>query len=106
MPYGPASPAGGGFNFGVGASGARAVYAPTPTIPDDLRDQQINTVAIAHFIVKADGSDEVVLSQPTMNPELNQILINTLRQWRFFPAIRKGVPIVSEFDVRIPITVQ
>jgi protein TonB len=104
--HGPASPAGSGFNLGGGASGARAVYAPTPAIPDDLRDQQIDTVAIAHFIVKADGTDDVTLSQPTSIPELNQILLDTLKQWRFFPALRNGVAIDSEFDVRIPITVQ
>jgi protein TonB len=104
--HGPASPAGSGFNLGGGASGARAVYAPTPTIPDDLRDQQIDTVAIAHFVVKADGTDDVTLSQPTSIPELNQVLLDTLKQWRFFPAVRNGVAIDSEFDVRIPITVQ
>lgn len=103
---GPAGARGGGPGIGSDAAGARAIFAPTPTIPDDLRQDTINTVAIAHFIVKADGSDEVALSQPTMNPELNQILINTLKQWRFFPAIRKGVAIDSEFDVRIPVTVR
>ncbi len=107
-PANPGAPGavGGGPGLGGDAAGARAIFAPTPAIPDDLRQDAINAVAIAHFIVKADGSDEVVLSQPTMNPELNQILINTLKQWRFFPAIRKGVAIDSEFDVRIPVTVR
>ncbi len=95
----------GGAGIGGDAAGARAIYAPVPTIPDDLRQDAINAIAVAHFIVKADGSDEVVLSQPTANPELNQVLINTLKEWRFFPAIKSGVAIDSEFDVRIPITV-
>jgi protein TonB len=46
------------------------------------------------------------LEQPTPNPRLNQILLNTLRQWKFFPAMKDGIAINSEFDVRIPITVQ
>ena len=49
---------------------------------------------------------EVTLAQPTPNPRLNQILLNTLREWKFFPAMRDGIAINSEFDVRIPITVQ
>ncbi len=104
--HGSAAPAGSGVKFGGGVSGARAVYAPTPAIPDDLRDQPIDTVAIAHFLVRADGTDVVLLSQPTSLPELNRVLIDTLKQWRFFPAVRNGVAIDSEFDVRIPITVQ
>jgi protein TonB len=49
---------------------------------------------------------EVVLAQPTSNPQLNEILLDTLKQWRFFPAMKGGVAENSEFDVRIPITVQ
>jgi protein TonB len=112
----PSPPAGGGVPGGAGSgsgaglgsdtAGARAIYAPTPTIPDDLREDALNAIAIAHFKVGYDGQVEVVLAKPTSNPELNQILLDTLKQWKFFPATRSGVAILSEFDVRIPITVQ
>ena len=46
----------------------------------------------------------MTLAQPTPNPRLNQILLNTLREWKFFPAMKDGIAINSEFDVRIPIT--
>jgi protein TonB len=97
---------GGGAGIGNDASGARAIYAPTPTIPEDLRENVFQAVAIAHFKVSPDGTVEVTLAQPTLNPRLNQILLNTLREWKFFPAMKDGIAINSEFDVRIPITVQ
>jgi len=97
---------GSGAGIGNDASGARAIYAPTPTIPDDLREDVFEAVAIAHFKVGPDGSVEVTLAQPTPNPRINQILLNTLREWKFFPAMKDGIAINSEFDVRIPITVQ
>jgi protein TonB len=97
---------GNGAGLGNDASGARAIYAPTPTIPDDLRENVFEAVAVAHFKVSPDGAVEVTLAQPTPNPRLNQILLNTLRQWKFFPAMRDGIAINSEFDVRIPITVE
>jgi len=97
---------GSGAGIGNDASGARAIYAPTPTIPDELRENVFQAVAIAHFKVGPDGAVEVTLEQPTPNPRLNQILLNTLRQWKFFPAMKDGIAINSEFDVRIPITVQ
>jgi periplasmic protein TonB len=97
---------GSGGGLGNDASGARAIYAPTPTIPDDLREDVFQAIAVAHFKVSPDGTVEVTLAQATPNPRLNQILLNTLRQWKFFPAMRDGIAINSEFDVRIPITVQ
>jgi protein TonB len=97
---------GNGAGLGNDASGARAIYAPTPEIPDDLRENVFEAVAIAHFKVGADGAVEVTLAQATQNPRLNQILLDTLRQWKFFPAMKDGIAINSEFDVRIPISVQ
>lgn len=95
-----------GAGIGNDASGARAIFAPTPTIPDDMRENVFSAVAVAHFRVSPDGTVEVTLAQPTLNPRLNQILLNVLRQWKFFPAMRDGIAINSEFDVRIPISVQ
>jgi protein TonB len=100
------SGSGSGAGLGSDSAGARAIYAPTPTIPDDLRDQIFNAVAVAHFKVAPDGTVEVALTKPTDNPSLNAILIDTLKQWRFFPAMRNGVAVASEFDLRIPITVR
>ncbi|HTW86717.1 MAG TPA: energy transducer TonB [Candidatus Binataceae bacterium] len=102
----------GGFGSGSGAglgsdnAGARAIYAPTPEIPDDLREETFNAVAVAHFKVAADGTVEVTLTKATENPSLNAILLNTLKQWRFFPAMRNGVAVNAEFDLRIPISVR
>jgi protein TonB len=87
-------------------SGARAIYAPVPEIPDDLREQAMVAVAVAHFEIGYDGHVQVSLTQPTMNPELNALLIETLKQWKFAPATRNGVAIASQFDIRIPVTVQ
>ena len=98
--------AAGGSGLGSDSLGARAIYSPVPEIPDDLRDQAFEAVAIAHFEVSYDGKVKVALTKPTSDPRVNQILLDTLRQWRFFPAMRGGVAIDSAFDLRIPISVQ
>ena len=97
---------GSGAGIGSDSSGARAVYAPTPAIPDDLREDAFSTMAIAQFKVSPDGDVEVTLVKPTPNPRLNQILLDTLKQWKFFPAMKEGIAIASQFEVRIPIAVQ
>lgn len=97
---------GSGAGIGSDSSGARAMYAPAPTIPDDMRENPFSTVAVARFKVSPEGDVSVTLVKPTPNPRLNQILLDTLKQWKFFPAMKDGVVINSEFDVRIPIAVQ
>lgn len=97
---------GSGAGVGSDSGGARAIYAPTPEIPDDMREDPFQAVAMAHFKVSADGQVEVVLVKSTQSPRLNEILLETLKQWRFFPAMRGGVAVDSEFDVRIPISIQ
>ena len=104
-PQGKAS-TGGGSGLGSDSLGARAIYSPVPKIPDDLREVAFEAVAVAHFEVSYDGNVKVTLAQPTADPRINQILLSTLRQWRFFPAMKGGVAIDSAFDVRIPISVQ
>ena len=97
---------GGGGGIGTDTVGARAIYAPTPVIPDDLREDVMQTEAVAHFDVSFDGTSVVTLEKPTSNPRLNQVLLDSLKQWKFFPAVKNGVAIPSSFEVRIPISVQ
>ncbi|MFZ0889858.1 MAG: hypothetical protein WA005_15540 [Candidatus Binataceae bacterium] len=97
----------GSLEGGVSESvGARALNAPVPQIPDDLRENVFSALAIAHFVVDREGHVQVTLVQPTSSPRLNQIILVTLRTWKFSPATSNGIPVASEFDLRIPIAVQ
>jgi protein TonB len=96
----------GGGGIGTDTVGAHAIYAPTPVIPDDLREDVMQTEAVARFNVSFDGICEVTLEKPTSSPRLNQVLLETLKQWKFFPAVKNGIAIPSSFEVRIPISVQ
>ncbi|MFM0736469.1 TonB family protein [Paraburkholderia xenovorans] len=85
----------------AGNSPARAISQPLPAVPDELREEAYQTVAIAHLVIHTDGSVAVELTKPTRYPRLNQILLETLRNWRFFPAIRDGHPVETQQDVRV-----
>ena len=91
---------------GTQQMGARALYQPKPTLPEDLRDETIHTVLVARFHINPDGSATVELIQPTPNPRINQSFLNTLKTWRFFPAIQAGKPVASVLDVKLPIDVE
>jgi protein TonB len=86
--------------------GARALYKPLPEIPDALRHRSIDVVALARFKVAADGSAQVELIEPTSDPDLNRALLDSLKRWRFFPAMQNGKPVASSVDIRIPVSVK
>ena len=86
--------------------GARALYQPKPKLPESLRDETIHTVVMARFHIKPDGSSTVELIQAAPNPRINQLILNTLKTWRFFPAIEGGKPVASEQDVKVAIDVE
>jgi protein TonB len=89
-----------------GRLGAHAIYQPALKIPDDLREQALSTTAVARFSVAVDGSVSVELIKPTPNPRLNQILLEQLKAWKFFPATEDGKPVVSSQDIRVKVDVQ
>lgn len=91
---------------GGGQMGARAVYKPLPEIPDALRRRNLDLVALARFKVAADGSAQVELIEPTSEPDLNRALLDSLKRWRFFPAMQNGKPVASSVDIRIPVSVK
>jgi protein TonB len=81
--------------------GAQAIVHPYPVIPDELREAAMQESATARFHVHADGSVEVELIKPTQNLRLNRLLLEALRKWRFFPALREGAPVDSMQDLTI-----
>jgi protein TonB len=91
---------------GSGHTGARVITQPLPEIPDDLREAAYHAIALVRFTIHPDGSVEVELLQPTQQPRLNQLLLASLHNWRFFPATENGKPVKSHQDVRVHLVVQ
>jgi len=71
-----------------------------------MRDEVMEAVAIARFKVMHDGQVFVSLSKATEFERLNSIIVQKLREWRFAPAVSNGVPVDSDAEVRLLITVQ
>jgi len=91
---------------GTDSMSARAIYKPMPEIPEALRRRTIDLVAVARFRVDATGRAQVELVEPTLDPDLNRALLESLQRWRFFPATQAGRPVASTIDVRIPVSVK
>jgi protein TonB len=90
----------------TGTNGAQAIVRPMPKIPDDLRQDALSASALARFHVATDGTATVELVKPTPNPRLNRLLLDTLKNWRFFPAMKDGKPVASTQEIVIKIEVK
>jgi protein TonB len=53
-----------------------------------------------------DGSVTVELIKPTQNPRLNRLLLDTLKNWKFFPAMKEGKPVASIENIVIRVQVK
>jgi len=87
-------------------SAARAIVQPMPQIPDDLRMAAFQSAALARFHIAVDGSAEVELVKPTPIPRLNRILLDSLKKWRFMPALKSGKPVASTEEILVKIEVK
>ncbi len=85
---------------------ARALIHPLPVIPDELRTAALNETATARFHISLSGQVQVELIHATQNPRLNRMILESLSQWKFFPAIAEGHPVDSIQDIDIHINVQ
>ena len=90
----------------TGNSAPQAIVKPMPEIPDELRQDALNAVAIVRFHVAIDGTATVEIVQPTPHPRLNRLLLDTLQNWRFFPAIKDGQPVESVYPLTFRFEVQ
>ena len=66
----------------------------------------MNEAATARFHIAADGSATAELIKPTQNPRLNRLLLDTLKNWKFFPAMKAGKPVASVEDMVIRVKVK
>jgi protein TonB len=91
---------------GGGTMAARAIAKPLPDIPDELRRRVLSLTALARFRIAASGFAEVELIEATPDPTVNRILLESLRRWRFFPALADGMPVASVQEIRIQLSVR
>jgi protein TonB len=81
---------------------AEPVDEPKPTLPDTLRADSLDSTAVAEFTVDADGSPtDVRIITSAGNPDLDQLVLQAARKWRFKPATRDGQPIPSVIRLHV-----
>lgn len=81
--------------------GPIAIYAPSPVIPEYLRDQEFKSIVVIDFMVSALGASSPRLVSSSGNEELDALALKTASLWQFRPAEKDHKPIDAKVRLNI-----
>jgi TonB family protein len=88
-----------------GRTEARLVAQVTPDLPDGFGDRAFAFAVVARLSVAEDGAvGDVLLLEPTPEPDLNQALVVALQKWHFYPAVEAGKPVAASVEIRFTLS--
>ncbi|MFI5386588.1 MAG: energy transducer TonB [Fimbriimonadales bacterium] len=76
-----------------------------PEIPDSLKSQDLKTFVRVRVEIAEDGNFEVILRTSSGNPEVDRLVLNALKKWKWKPALKDGEPVKStqlfKFEIEV-----
>jgi TonB family protein len=79
----------------------QVVYKIEAWYTNEARDKGIQGQVLLHLVVDRDGLPTSVQVLKPLDPGLDEIAINTVKQWRFKPATKDGQPVSCEAQIDI-----
>jgi protein TonB len=86
---------------GNGRTPPTVLYQPLPTLPHGMESGSYILQVNVKIEVAKDGSATPEILTPIQKPELNQVVLETLKTWKFNPAMENGIPVDSIIHVWI-----
>ncbi len=92
---------GGYFSVGGNVSAPVPIYNPTPAYSEEARKAKYQAVVVLWIAVDANGnvSDPRVVRPAGMG--LDEKAMETVKTWKFKPAMRSGVPVKVQIEVEV-----
>jgi periplasmic protein TonB len=97
---------GGGFGGGVyrvggGVSSPIVIYRVEPIYSEEARKAKYQGVVVLQAIVRKDGTIEILKVVRGLGLGLDENAIAALKQWKFRPATRNGVPVDVALNIEV-----
>lgn len=77
-----------------------------PTLPAELRREVTRTSVLVRVDIGVDGRGVVTLLESSGNKEVDRLTVETLSQWTWEPAMRRGEPVQSSRKFRYELEVR
>jgi protein TonB len=85
---------------------AQPVHQEDVEIPDNLKSESFKSHVHVKVNVAPDGSFDVILRTTSGNPDVDKLVLDCLKKWKWKPALKDGEPVESthlflfEFEVK------
>ncbi|HWA82479.1 MAG TPA: TonB family protein, partial [Fimbriimonadaceae bacterium] len=84
---------------------AEPVNEVQPEIPDSLKSQELKTFVRVKVEIAEDGTFEVILRTSSGKPDVDKIILDSLKRWKWKPALKDGQPVKStqlfKFEIEV-----
>jgi TonB family protein len=96
-----AQPEGGLFSVGGGVSAPTCIYCPDPPYSDEARKAKLSGTVVVQVVVDATGNVRDAKVVQPLGLGLDEKATETIRTWRFKPAMRNGSPVNVRMLVKV-----
>jgi len=97
---------GGVYRVGGGVSAPVVIFRVEPVYSEEARKVKHQGVVVLWAIVRKDGSLEVLKLVRGLGLGLDESAITALKQWRFRPGMKDGVPVDVALNVEVSFTLR
>jgi periplasmic protein TonB len=95
---------GGVFKVGGGIQAPQALYKTEPEFTEEARMAKHQGTVLLWLIVGADGKPRDIKVVRPLGMGLDQKAVESVRQWKFAPALKEGKPVAVEVRVEVAFT--
>ncbi len=92
---------GGVFRVGGGVSAPSILYRVEPTYSEEARKAKYQGVVVLSAIVRRDGTIEILKVVRGLGLGLDENAIQALKQWKFRPGMKNGVPVDVALNIEV-----
>jgi len=89
------------FHVGADVSPPRAAWTPQPELTEEARKAGVKATVVLNIVVGRDGRVGRIKVVRSAGMGLDESTIDTVKTWRFQPAIRDGQPVAVEINVEV-----
>jgi len=77
------------------------IFRPSPPYPNDAKLAKLQGAVVLEVMIAADGTvrDDKVIN--SLDKELDDIALKTVKRWKFLPALKAGKPVESKSTVSV-----
>lgn len=91
----------GAYRVGGGVTAPRAIYDPDPKYSEEARQAKYQGTVLLWVVVGADGKAHEIRVLRSLGMGLDERAVAAVREWRFAPGMKDGIPVNVQIGVDV-----